>query len=469
MAEPILLIDHDPQRRAHSEAILRFIGEHCAAHEQLPSTAGAYAVAVLAADAPEATLERHLAEIHALDPQLPVVLLAAGDAPSPSERVIGCLDWPLEHHSLLNQLHRARVFREQHALSRERGSELRLFAALVGDSPGVRMVRRMMAQVADTDATVLVLGESGTGKEVVARCLHEGGRRRNGPFVPLNCGAIPAELLESELFGHEKGAFTGAVSSRAGRFELARGGTLFLDEIGDMPLTMQVKLLRVLQERRFERVGGTQSQEADVRIVCATHKNLDEMIARGAFREDLYYRINVFPIEMPPLRERTEDLPLLVSELTARLAREGRGSVRFNAAALESLRRHQWAGNVRELANLVERMAIMHPGAVAGARDLPLKFRHLDGLAEESLDLPEQAPEPPRSAAGEANLGLLPVSGLDLKEYIQDLERSLIQQALDDCSGVVARAAERLRLRRTTLVEKMRKYGMLNRLEPTDA
>jgi sigma-54 specific flagellar transcriptional regulator A len=469
MAEPILLIDHDPQRRAHSEAILRFIGEPCAVHEQPPPTAGPYAVAVVAADAPAVTLERHLAEIHALDPQLPVVLLAASATPQSSERVIGCLDWPLEHHSLLEQLHRARVFREQIALSRERGSELRLFAALVGDSPGVRMVRRMMAQVADTDATVLVLGESGTGKEVVARCLHEGGRRRSGPFVPLNCGAIPAELLESELFGHEKGAFTGAVSSRAGRFELARGGTLFLDEIGDMPLAMQVKLLRVLQERRFERVGGSQSQEADVRIVCATHKNLDEMIARGAFREDLYYRINVFPIEMPPLRERTEDLPLLVSELTARLAREGRGSVRFNAAALESLRRHPWAGNVRELANLVERMAIMHPGAVAGARDLPLKFRHLEGLAEESLDLPEQAPEPVRAGSAEASLALLPVSGLDLKEYIQDLERSLIQQALDDCSGVVARAAERLRLRRTTLVEKMRKYGMLHRLEPTDA
>ncbi len=262
---------------------------------------------------------------------------------------------------------------------------MKLFRELVGASGGVRAVRRMMSQVADTDATVLVLGESGTGKEVVARSLHAHSRRRNGPFVPLNCGAIPGELLESELFGHEKGAFTGAVSSRAGRFEMAQGGTLFLDEIGDMPLAMQVKLLRVLQERTFERVGGSQTLEADVRIVCATHKNLEEMIAKGSFREDLYYRINVFPIEMPPLRERTEDLPLLVNELTARLEREQRDSVRFSAAALASLQRHPWAGNVRELANLVERMAIMHPGAVVGARDLPPKFRHLEVHEEDEV------------------------------------------------------------------------------------
>jgi sigma-54 specific flagellar transcriptional regulator A len=387
--------------------------------------------------------------------------------------LIGTLGWPFAYARLVDALHRARVYREQYELGRGRGNgELKLFRELVGASAGVRAVRRMMSQVADTDATVLVLGESGTGKEVVARSLHAHSRRRNGPFVPLNCGAIPAELLESELFGHEKGAFTGAVSSRAGRFELAQGGTLFLDEIGDMPLAMQVKLLRVLQERTFERVGGSQTLEADVRIVCATHKNLEEMIAKGSFREDLYYRINVFPIEMPPLRERTEDLPLLVNELTARLEREQRGSVRFSAAALASLQRHPWAGNVRELANLVERMAIMHPAAVVGARDLPPKFRHLEAHEEDELVVPA-APEPVpgeamASVAGSA-AGLLPVNGLDLKEYIQDLEKSLIEQALDDCSGVVARAADRLRLRRTTLVEKMRKYDLLNSAAAAEA
>ncbi|HNC68936.1 MAG TPA: sigma-54 dependent transcriptional regulator, partial [Pseudomonadales bacterium] len=294
---------------------------------------------------------------------------------------------------------------------------------------------------------------------------------RAAPFVPVNCGAIPADLLESELFGHEKGAFTGAITGRAGRFELARGGTLFLDEIGDMPLAMQVKLLRVLQERSFERVGGSQSIDADVRIVCATHKNLEGMIADGTFREDLYYRINVFPIEMPALRERTDDLPLLIAEINRRLEREQREGVRFSPSALASLERHAWAGNVRELANLVERMAIMHPGAVIGVRDLPQKFRHLDEQEEQLLEQQAElaaasVPPSPAPVVRTETLGLLPINGLDLKEFIQDLERGLIVQALDDCGGVVARAAERLRLRRTTLVEKMRKYDLSGRTDP---
>ena len=184
--------------------------------------------------------------------------------------------------------------------------------------------------------------------------------------------------MESELFGHEKGAFTGAISARAGRFELAKGGTLFLDEVGDMPLSMQVKLLRVLQERIFERIGGNSSLTADVRIIAATHKNLEEMIESGDFREDLFYRLNVFPIEMPPLRERTEDIPLLINELVSRMEHEKRGSVRFNAAAIMSLCQHSWPGNVRELANLVERMAIMYPHGVIGISELPKKFRYIE-------------------------------------------------------------------------------------------
>ena len=196
--------------------------------------------------------------------------------------------------------------------------------------------------------------------------MHYNSNRRDKPFVPVNCGAIPRELLESELFGHEKGAFTGAVTSRAGRFEMAQGGTLFLDEIGDMPLDMQVKILRVLQERSYERVGGNKTIKTDVRIITATHRDLDTMIREGSFREDLYYRLNVFPIEMPPLRERVEDIPLLLNELVTRLENEKRGSIRFNSAAIMSLCRHEWAGNVRELANLVERMAILHPYGVVG-------------------------------------------------------------------------------------------------------
>jgi sigma-54 specific flagellar transcriptional regulator A len=287
--------------------------------------------------------------------------------------------------------------------------------------------------------------------------------------VPVNCGAIPAELLESELFGHEKGAFTGAITSRAGRFELANGGTLFLDEIGDMPLPMQVKLLRVLQERTFERVGSNKTQTADVRIIAATHKNLEKMIEDGSFREDLYYRLNVFPIEMAPLRERIEDIPLLMNELISRMEHEKRGSIRFNSAAIMSLCRHDWAGNVRELANLVERMAIMHPYGVIGVGELPKKFRHVDDEDEQlAASLRDEMEERAAIMAGLPGLdtpAMLPPEGLDLKDYLGNLEQGLIQQALDDAGGVVARAAERLRIRRTTLVEKMRKYGMSRREE----
>ncbi|MDO8698034.1 MAG: sigma-54 dependent transcriptional regulator, partial [Pseudomonas sp.] len=286
------------------------------------------------------------------------------------------------------------------------------------------------------------------------------------------CGAIPAELLESELFGHEKGAFTGAITSRAGRFELANGGTLFLDEIGDMPLPMQVKLLRVLQERTFERVGSNKTQSVDVRIITATHKNLEKMIEEGSFREDLFYRLNVFPIEMAPMRERVEDIPLLMNELISRMEFEKRGSIRFNSAAIMSLCQHDWPGNVRELANLVERMAIMHPYGVIGVMELPKKFRHVDDEDEQlAVSLREDLQERAAINAGLPGLdspAVLPPEGLDLKDYLGNLEQGLIQQALDDAGGVVARAAERLRIRRTTLVEKMRKYGMNRRDDDED-
>jgi sigma-54 specific flagellar transcriptional regulator A len=353
------------------------------------------------------------------------------------------------------------VFREQYDIraGRVQQRDLQLFRSLVGTSRELQKVREMIGQVADKDVTVLITGESGTGKEVVARTLHYNSSRRDQPFVPVNCGAIPRELLESELFGHEKGAFTGAVTSRAGRFEMAQGGTLFLDEIGDMPLDMQVKILRVLQERSYERVGGNKTLQADVRIVAATHKNLEEMIEDGGFREDLYYRLNVFPIEMPALRERVEDIPLLLNELVTRMENEKRGSIRFNSAAIMSLCRHEWAGNVRELANLVERMAILHPYGVVGVQELPKKFRHVES-GDEDIVLPEETADGMPTVANVDNTALLPVNGIDLKEYLTNLERSLIQQALDDSCGVVARAAEKLKIRRTTLVEKMRKYDL---------
>jgi sigma-54 dependent transcriptional regulator, flagellar regulatory protein len=481
----VVLVDDDSQRCHDFGVILDFLGENPTRFEckrwseivQDPAakqgTRGISAVLLGACE--HLPLIKRLREIHDWDGTVPVIVFGDQDPdtiedPELRRKIIAHLDFPPSYNKLLDTLHRTRVYREQfdtHA-GRSQQRDLNLFRSLVGTSRQVHKVREMMAQVADKEVTVLITGESGTGKEVVARNLHYNSHRRHKPFVPVNCGAIPRELLESELFGHEKGAFTGAVTSRAGRFEMAQGGTLFLDEIGDMPLDMQVKILRVLQERSFERVGSNKTIQADVRILAATHKELEGMISEGRFREDLYYRLNVFPIEMPPLRERVEDIPLLLNELITRLETEKRGSIRFNSASIMSLCRHEWAGNVRELANLVERMAILHPYGVVGVQDLPKKFRHVEG-GDEDLLLPELDTNGSRpTLVNVDSTALLPVNGIDLKEYLTNLERSLIQQALDDSGGVVARAAEKLKTRRTTLVEKMRKYGMLRPGMTTD-
>jgi sigma-54 specific flagellar transcriptional regulator A len=477
----ILLIDDDRDRRRDLAVILNFLSE-----DHLACSSGEWQDAVAGLESSRAVNGVMLGDVSSKggavelikqmgkwDENVPLMLIgepAHADWPDDvRRRVLTSLEMPPSYNKLLDSLHRAQVYREMYeqAKSRGRQSEPNLFRSLVGTSRAVQHVRQMMEQVADTEASVLILGESGTGKEVVARNLHYHSKRRQGPFVPVNCGAIPAELLESELFGHEKGAFTGAITARAGRFELAEGGTLFLDEIGDMPLPMQVKLLRVLQERTFERVGSNRTQNADVRIIAATHKDLEKMIEEGTFREDLYYRLNVFPIEMAPLRERVEDIPLLMNELISRMEHEKRGSIRFNSAAIMSLCRHDWPGNVRELANLVERMAIMHPYGVIGVMELPKKFRHVDDDDEQyatSLhdEMEERAAISAPMVVPEAQ-AMLPIEGLDLKEYLGNLEQGLIHQALEDAGGVVARAAERLRIRRTTLVEKMRKYGMNRR------
>ncbi len=480
----ILVVDDDLQRQHDLRVIFEFLGESVvttscsqwravAEAELMPSLAEsgarepAYLVIVLGDCEQASPLEQRLEAIHHWNLDLPVILI--GDAQEETDdfpvalrqMVIAKLNLPLTYSSLMDALHRAQRYAEV-MKARRNIPEARpghLFRSLVGTSRQVEQVRRMMMQVADKDVTVLITGESGTGKEVVARNLHYNSDRRKEPFVPVNCGAIPAELLESELFGHEKGAFTGAINSRAGRFEMAEGGTLFLDEIGDMPLTMQVKILRVLQERCFERVGSNKTQQTNVRIIAATHRDLEDMITEGRFREDLFYRLNVFPIEMPSLRERREDIPLLLNELVARLESEKRGSIRFNSGAIMSLCSHPWSGNVRELANLVERMAIMHPHGVIGVQDLPVKYRHLEEESDLDLKLPEVEPAGPQYV-GMNDTALIPEEGIDLKEYLTVLERNLIQQALDDAGGVVARAANRLAIRRTTLVEKMRKYGL---------
>jgi sigma-54 specific flagellar transcriptional regulator A len=476
----VVVVDDNEARRQNLQVILEFLGETVIAESEInweerasaseSEEEGEYVAVILGSCPKNQSVETRIQMIGKWSPAAAIILISDGeDRPLDGksldanirQQVIATLVSPPTYNKLLDTLYRAQCFHEA-ALASQKQPLRRpphLFRSLVGNSRGIKSVREMMAQVADKAVTVLVTGESGTGKEVVARNLHYHSSRKDQPFVPVNCGAIPSELLESELFGHEKGAFTGAISSRAGRFEMAEGGTLFLDEIGDMPLNMQVKILRVLQEKCFERVGGNKSQTTNVRIIAATHRNLESMIEAGTFREDLYYRINVFPIEMPSLNERREDIPVLLNEIVARLENEKRGSVRFNSTAIMSLCQHPWAGNVRELANLVERMAIMHPYGVIGVNDLPPKYRHVD-VSDEEFDLPKQDNEALPAVVNMNATALLPEAGIDLKEYLTGLEQDLIQQALDDSGGVVARAAERLTIRRTTLVEKMRKYGL---------
>ena len=315
-----------------------------------------------------------------------------------------------------------------------------------GASAAMKAACKLMAQVAEFDTTVLLQGESGTGKELAARYIHELSNRAHAPFVPVNCGAIPAELLESELFGHRKGAFTGAVSNHRGRFEVAEGGALFLDEIGDMSDAMQIKLLRVLQEHSFEPVGSSQCRHYDVRIIAATHRNLEQAVSEERFREDLYYRLAVFPIGMPPLRERIGDLELLIESLDQRATQRGLQPVSFAPRAMNALRLFDWPGNVRELGNLCERLAILHPGACVDLKQLP--SRYLQG-AHASAAAADDKPKPQ-----------LPSRGMDLRNYLRDLEIGLIREALAATDGTITHAAKLLRLRRTKLIEKMRRFEL---------
>ncbi len=388
--------------------------------------------------------------------------------------VFQVLEWPTTYPVLKPILDKLPTSGTQTAFTVREGIDRRSSSVerLKGKSQAIADIRKLIDQVAESDATVLILGESGTGKEVVARALHDASFRKDKPFVPINCGAIPGELLESELFGHEKGAFTGALTTRQGRFEMAEGGTLFLDEIGDMPMAMQVKLLRVLQERTFERVGSNKTIHCDVRVIAATHRYLEDEIKENRFREDLFYRLNVFPIEIPALKDRAEDIPLLVNDLVARMEASNRGSVRLTNAALAVLMQHEWPGNVRELANLIERLAIINPKGLVEAADLPEKFQQYKVSQEINIDDAEAVNAYEDDESSEkievlgafegmpAALAQLPTQGIDLKEYLNVLEVDLIRQALNESSGVVAHAAKRLNMRRTTLVEKLRKYDL---------
>ena len=447
--------------------------------------------------------EELVAQLRAMRQPLPVIYLSSEGMPKIAERSPDLawfqLELPVKQRRLSAVLQQAHNVRSGHPTQpgahRFRPS---------GTSRPMRDVHRLIEQVAPFDTNVLILGESGTGKEMVARHVHELSGRAAHPFVPVNCGAIPADLLESELFGHEKGAFTGALSTRVGRFEFAEGGTLFLDEIGDMSLQMQVKLLRVLQERSFERVGSNKTIRCNVRIIAATHRDLDAAILEGRFREDLFYRLNVFPVQMPPLRERLEDLPVLIDHLVQRQGGRPGGQLTLDADAMRTLARYRWPGNVRELSNLLERLAILFPAQSVASADLPERYRagahgHTERFAQHALGsdaAPPQAdvmfqaapplqpapppqPAPPLQAAATRTIAVaelvavaepaladedleaaLPKGGIDLKDHLSAIEVGLIRKALDEADGTVAGAARLLRIRRTTLVEKLRKYRL---------
>ena len=333
----ILLVSDDGELIQKLETVITFMGEACYGQSFADSYGylNTHTVEAVMIDYARADQVQNLV---AQFPHIPFVAIQAQDGLiAPNCNLVSTATLPITYPVLTQAIHRCQEYtRHRPGPVKTAGLKTRLFRSLVGRSQQIQTVRKLVEQVAPTDATVLILGESGTGKEVIARNVHFMSERKEGPFIPVNCGAIPGELLESELFGHEKGAFTGAISARKGRFELAEGGTLFLDEIGDMPLQMQVKLLRVLQERTFERVGGHTPIKANVRIVAATHRNLENMIKDDKFREDLYYRLNVFPIDSPALRERREDIPLLLQELISRIQGDGVSVVKFTEMAISS-------------------------------------------------------------------------------------------------------------------------------------
>ena len=392
-------------------------------------------------------------QIHDLQPDLPsIVVTGYGSAEKSVEALRAGAFWYLEkpfdqgHLDVVRRLvdqaiEHGRLRTENRRLQNQL-EERHQFDNIIGDSPSIRRVLETVAKVADTESTVLITGESGTGKELIARALHYNSRRSNRMMVTVNCGAIPEELLESELFGHVQGAFTNAVRQRQGRFVLADGGTIFLDEIGDMSPTLQVKLLRVLQNRSFEPVGSSKTVEVDVRVVAATNQNLEKLMAEGGFREDLYYRLNVLPIEAPPLRERREDIPLLIRHFFDRTSQEKDSPIEsISEEALRQLVAYDWPGNVRELENLVERMILLGSGEEIGTEDLP-------GAVREA-----QVPtgEPP----------IVSEAGLAFNEVVAAFETDLIEQALSHTDWNKNRAAKLLNLNRTTLVEKIRKRGIV--------
>lgn len=465
MTSAVLLVTESNDVASKTATVFEFI-DHKVVHATGADEAGKelangkFLVALLMVDG-ESSQTDAIELINKQSPSLPIYLLRTGEDPDKTtklpKRAAGSLNYPIQYRDVLS------IIRQAELDSNNQGARKKLSVSLTGNSPHIKTIEGLVRHVAMTDANVLLSGESGTGKEVVARSIHNLSLRADKPFVAVNCGAIPPELLESELFGHEKGSFTGAIHSRAGRFELAEGGTLFLDEIGDMPMPMQVKLLRVIQERTFERVGGTKTITSDVRLIAATHQDLEKRIGEGKFRLDLFYRLNVFPIELPPLRNRVEDIPLLMKEFAYKMELEKRSPIEFDDSAINTLIKHPLPGNVRELENLVERLAILYPGETITRSKLPQRYRG----QESDSDMPAAA-----APGGADNVMTMPLDtedSIDLKQYLTTVERTLICRALEKSNWVVSQAAKALSLRRTTLIEKIRKLEIKQPDEEPDS
>ncbi len=452
MAERILVVDDDPQARDVLVYALRRhaydvteTGDPAAALTACRETPFDILFTDLKMPAMDGVTLFHEAKT-VLPALMGIVVTAHGTIDSAvramKEGIFDYITKPFLVDEIVACLHRALAFRrlavENTSLRRQLQTRYQ-FDRFLGHSEPIQRVFSLIGRVAETDSTVLILGESGTGKELVARTIHFNGPRAEKPLVPVNCGALPETLLESELFGHERGAFTGATSTRIGRFELAHGGTLFLDEIGEMSPSLQVKLLRVLQQRSFERVGGIKTIHVDVRVIAATNRNLDEAVRDGRFREDLYYRLNVIPIVVPALRERSDDIPLLANHFLSVFNEQKHKYVQgVSDEAMRLLCTYSWPGNVRELENLIERLVILKGEGTITPDDLPEKMLRRDPYAA----LPSLA---------------FPSEGVDFNRLVEAFEDDLIQRALKAAGGVKNRAAQLLRLNRTTLVEKMKK------------
>jgi DNA-binding NtrC family response regulator len=465
---PIVLIaDDEPNIRRMVGALLTGEG-----YEVTETPSGVEAVARVKEGEPDVALldlmmpgeldgMATLARLREVAPDLPVIMMSgrAGLADAVKATKLGAfnfLEKPLTPEGVLLAVTSALELRQTRRVARQLRAELGFTGEMVGTSPAMAAVRQMIARVAPSDARVLITGESGTGKELVASAIHDGSPRRERPFVRVNCAAIPRDLVESEMFGHERGAFTGATQTRIGRFELAHRGTLFLDEVGDLGPDAQAKLLRAIEVKEIQRVGGNRIIRADVRILAATNHDLQRAVRAGSFREDLYFRLNVIPLPIPPLRERGDDILQLVAHFSEQfLQRSGQARPRWRSDALQLLRDYPWPGNVRELANIVERLAILHPGAEITGQQVEDVL-----IVDRDAEMPVAETAAESTTAGVGGRPSAATGPVSLADKLDSFERRVIARALAEAGGNIADAARRLQTDRPNLYRRMKRLGI---------